>query len=169
MSCHSGYTLVELLLAVLVFSLGSMAVVAMQFGAVQATRSSSEAAAALILTEDLVQRLLANTDVIDRYGQALGGAMAPAPGVATGCLDGHPCDVPLWTEQSIASWLALTEQRGLALPQGCVSQDAHMLRVGLSWVSRSAAPPAAADSCMSGLGGDDRRAVTLTALLTVTP
>ncbi|TCO74862.1 type IV pilus modification protein PilV [Chromatocurvus halotolerans] len=167
--CGGGYTLVELLVALLVFSLGALAVAAMQFGAVQATRSASESAAALMLAEDLAQRLLSDTGAIDRYAQALDGSNAMTGGDVTACLDGATCDPPAWAERGIAAWLALSEQRALALPRACVSRDATTLRVGVSWVSRAVLAPPSSNFCTSGDASEGRRALTLTAPLGSAP
>lgn len=164
-----GYTLVELLVALLVFSLGALAVAALQYGAVQATRSASESAAAMVLVEDLVQRLLSDTGAIDHYAQALDGNDAMAVGSVTACLDGAACGPEAWAARDIAAWLALSEQRGLALPRACVTHDAAVLRVGLSWVSRSALAPLSPPFCMTGGTAEGSRAVTLTAPLGSAP
>ncbi len=167
--CGGGYTLVELLLALLVFSLGALAVAAMQFGAVQATRSASESAAALMLVEDLAQRLLSDTGAIDRYAQVLDGSEGMTVGDVTTCFDGAACGPEALAERGIAAWLALSEQRGLALPRACVTRDASALRVGLSWVSRSALAPVSSDVCGAGDMPDGRRGVVLTAPLGSAP
>lgn len=167
--CGKGYTLVELLVALLVFSLGALAVAAMQFGAVQATRSASESAAALMLVEDLAQRLLSDTGAIDRYAQALDGSNAMTVGDVTACLDGATCDPEAWSDRGIAAWLALSEQRSLALPRACVSRDTTTLRVDVSWVSRAVLAPLSSNVCASGDTSGGRRAVTLTAPLGPAP
>jgi len=158
----NGYTLVELLVALLVFALGALAVATMQYGAVQATRAASESAAALMLVEDLAQRLLSDTHTIDAYTQALDGAGAITVEGVAACLDGAKCDPQAWAQRGIAAWRLLSEQRGLALPRACVSRDAAALRLGLSWVSHSALAPLSPAVCMSGGAAESRRAVTLT-------
>lgn len=170
-SFGDGYTFVELLLALLVFSLGALAVASMQLGAVQATRSASESAAALLLAEDLAQRLFADADAIARYTQSLDGTLALAEGVSASCLDGATCEPEAWAESGIATWRALTAQRGLGLPRVCVSRESTVLRVGLNWVSRTpfAAPDAAQTFCLTDDDTDDRRAVALLAPLAVAP
>ncbi|MFN2328951.1 MAG: hypothetical protein ABR612_08550 [Chromatocurvus sp.] len=161
----------ELLLALLVFSLGALAVASMQLGAVQAARSASESAAALLLAEDLAQRLLADADAIDRYAQSLDGTMAVADGVTASCLDGVACEPEAWAERGIAAWRALSAQRGLALPRACVSREATVLRVGINWASRSPYTALDADQtfCRTDTDIDGRRAVTLTTPLAITP
>lgn len=170
-SFGDGYTFVELLLALLVFSLGALAVASMQLGAVQATRSASESAAALLLAEDLAQRLFADADAIARYTQSLDGTLAMAEGVSASCLDGATCEPEAWAESGIATWRTLTAQRGLAQLRVCVARESTVLRVGLNWVSRTpfAAPDADQTFCLTDGDTDDRRAVALLAPLAVAP
>lgn len=169
MRSGNGYTFVELLLALLLFSLGAMAVAAMQFGAVQATRSASESAAALILAEDLAQRLLASADDFAAYEKVLDGDPARADDVAASCLDDVLCEPDAWAERGVAEWQVLSEQGGLSLLRACIAVEISELRIGLSWVSRSGAPPVPGAFCTSEGDPDDRRAVTLSAPLAVAP
>lgn len=169
MSSHDGYSLVELLLALLIFSLGAMAVAAMLLGAVQATRSASESAAALMLAEDLLQRLLANAPAIDRQEQILHGDIAVPPGAAAACRGETPCSPEAWALRSMAAWLDLNAGRGLAAPRTCVSHEAGRLQVGLSWASPFAVAATRDGFCRSGADSDDRRSVTLRAVLAATP
>ncbi|MEQ8515345.1 MAG: type IV pilus modification protein PilV [Chromatocurvus sp.] len=163
-----GYSFVELLLALLVFSLGAMAVAAMQLVAVQTTRSASESAAALLLAEDLAQRLLANPGAIGSYQRVLGGDVARAPGAAVSCLDGPRCAPDAWARRGVAAWLELREQRELDAARACVSRQLNTLQVSVSWDSRFAAASPGA-SCFAAGESDNRRAVTLRAPLVTSP
>lgn len=156
-----GYSFIELLLALLVFSLGAMAIAAMQLGAVQVTRAASESAAALLLLEDLAQRVLANPGSVAGYERVLAGDAAAAPDAALSCTDGPQCAPDAWALRGVAAWLELREQRELAAPMACVSRQSNTLRVGLSWDAgdTGAMPPDV--SCFAEDGSDNRRSVTL--------
>lgn len=165
-----GYSLVELLLALLVFSLGAMAVAAMQLGAVQATRSASDAAAALLLAEDLLQRMLANPAGLDVYVASLGDGDAD-PGAGGDCADAGLCAARARAQRDITAWRRLGEQRSLAELRACVRRQADALQVSLSWSARAAGGVDPQHSCRGEGDGDDgsRRAVTLRAPVEATP
>lgn len=169
MRCSGGYSFVELLLALLVFSLGAMAVAAMQLGAVQVTRSASESAAALLLVEDLAQRLLTDPDAIGRYEQVLTGDAAAPAGAAHHCVDAPQCTPDAWALRGVADWLALREQRELAAPRACVSRQMNTLQVGLSWDSLAALPAPPGAFCVADGDGERRRAVSLRLPLEASP
>ncbi|MFN2289321.1 MAG: type IV pilus modification protein PilV [Chromatocurvus sp.] len=164
-----GYSFVELLLALLVFSLGAMAVAAMQLGAVQVTRSAAESAAALLLAENLLQRVRADPGSIARYQQALDGETAIAPDPAASCLDGSQCPPAAWARHSLDDWLSLGEQRHLTAPRACVALQSNTLQVGVSWESHRGVVPPAAASCFTAEARDGRRQVTLRAPLGTSP
>lgn len=166
---RQGYSFVELLLALLVFSLGAMAVAAMQMGAVQVTRTAAESAAALLLAEDLLQRLRADPGSIARYQQALDGGIATAPKSAASCPDGSQCPPEARARHSVAEWISLSEQRRLASPRACVAVQSNTLQVGVSWDSHPGVAATAGASCFTEEDRDGRRRVTLRAPLGTSP
>ncbi len=169
MRCSGGYSFVELLLALLVFSLGAMAVAVMQLGAVQVTRSASESAAALLLVEDLAQRLLTDPDAIGRYEGVLTSDAAAPAGAAHSCVDGPQCTPDAWALRGVADWLALRGQRELAAPRACVWRQPNSLQVGLSWDSLTAVVASPGAFCVADGDGELRRAVSLRLPLEASP
>ena len=170
MNCLRGYSFIELLLAVLIFSLGAMAIAAMQLNAVQATRSASDAGAALLLAEDLLQRVLATPGAAAVYAQAL-QSDAAGDGEDATCAPAETCAALVSARDDIAAWQQLVDQRPLAATRACVARAPGALQVSVSWIDRGGRGATLDVACRGD--GDDaetgRRSVTLSAPLESLP
>lgn len=164
MRAATGFSLVEVLLSLLLFSLGAMALAGMQLAAMQTTRLSSESAAALLLAEDLAQRVLAVPAAATQFELGLRDGM-PAIGM-TGpgpCADGAVCDYDTWILHELGTWAWLVGQRGLPSLRTCLSRLQGSLQVALSWASQSSVASADDAACVAAGSAEGRREVTLLA------
>jgi Tfp pilus assembly protein PilV len=114
------------MVALLLFSFGTLGIARLQLGAAQATRDASDAAVALMLAEDLAQRVL--------LGERLQPDEPPQPG------DSQEPEAALW------------EQSGLPGARACVARGDSMWRLAVLWEAR-AVPGAAAGSEVAAPAG----------------
>jgi len=170
-----GTSLVEVMVAVFVFSVGLLGIAALQ---VQSKRSNFEAiqrTTASMLTNDLVERLRSNTAALNTYitnaNLPLGGGQItaePAPNcfsAAAPCTTDELAVHDLWEwEQSIdgaAEVEAGNQSGGLVSPTGCVIGPAGggtgEYTVAISWrgLSELADTGALKDPCGQGSGKYD--------------
>jgi len=80
---HAGFTLIEVLVALVVLLLGMLGVVGLQAKAQHAEMESYQRAQALVLLEDISDRL--NTNRIDAYAKRYAGATAGGGTTLTDC------------------------------------------------------------------------------------
>ena len=127
-----GYSLIELLVAILVVGVGALGAAGLQLASSQNIRSALQATTAVILAQDMVERLVVNPEG-DYIGVAVGG---PPPGfvdcLAASCTPAQlasfdiavwKCSLGRWTDdaacaQARAAGAALGKERQPGLPLG---------------------------------------------------
>lgn len=109
MTQQRGATLIEVLVSILLLSLGVLAMAAMQANAVQYGKTSEFRSLATLLANDLADRMRANHpsgadmsvyNLTDAYKRL---TSAPAE-TATGCDANHPCTFPEMAAFDLAQW-----------------------------------------------------------------
>lgn len=184
-SAQSGFTLIEVLIAVLVLLLGLLGMAGVQVRATQAEFESYQRKQALLLLQDAIDRLQANYVVASCYAITNAGSGAPFAGTnssggsATAGL--APCgagsvqaqavantDLAQWSDSLFGASETLSGSSVGAMnrARGCiVANGAGVFTVSIAWLglASTAAPPAALN-CGSGLYGDEalRRVVSAT-------
>ncbi|GAB4193365.1 MAG: hypothetical protein Tsb002_23830 [Wenzhouxiangellaceae bacterium] len=107
----AGYTLVEVMVAVLVLSIGLAALGLLQVSTVQNTYNSNNRAMAVMAAEAMADRVRANIT-----GYEFGAyANLTAPGAAVACTPGAPCDPIAIAQAEYANW---NQELAVNLPQG---------------------------------------------------
>lgn len=99
---HRGFTLIEVLVALIILSVGLLGLAALQTRANQAEVESYQRAQAMLLANDIADRIRANSSVPECYGITLDAA-AGTPFVGAGNVDVFNC----------AGW-GILETRGIA-------------------------------------------------------
>lgn len=96
-----GVSLIEVLVAVLVLSVGLLGVAGLQLSALRGNQGAYERSVATITASSIAERMLANRTraLAGDYNLAMGGANCPAPGGAT------------LAQQDLANWIR--EMRGI--------------------------------------------------------
>jgi type IV pilus assembly protein PilV len=172
-----GFTLIEVLVTVVVLVFGLLGMVALQARAGQAEFESYQRKQALILLQDMVDRMMANKTVMSCYafsatgGSPVAGTGASLPNCTAGSLQAQAvanADLQQWSD----ALLGAAEVKGgsnvgaMINARGCIMDNGgNVYTVMVAWegtVKTSA--PAAALTCGAGLYGDEalRRVVSIT-------
>jgi len=144
MKDSAGFTLIELMVAVVIFAMGVLGLAAMQGQGLKFNSNAYERSQAVILAADMADRIRANLDVAGNnallYGAIGGAPAAPAPSTCTGT--GNTCSGAQMAAVDAYEWLSLIQQ---ILPQGtgsvtcstagaCAPGDTYTITV--SWTGK---------------------------------
>lgn len=102
----AGFTLLEVLIAMVVMAIGMLGIAGMYVHSLQAGRTSQLRTAAVTLAADVADRIRANPQ---------GGILYIGAGSNNGCGDTTPCTAPQLAAYDIWLW---EQQRDLSLPAG---------------------------------------------------
>lgn len=151
---HHGFTLIEVMIAVVVLSVGLLGVAALQLTSKKSSHQAWQRAQAVLLADGLVERIRMNPGAAASYHTGLGNS---ALGGATRGTPAQDCSTQACTAVQMATWDLWNWERrldgvavrdaaarnvgGLVSPRGCVvftavSADfpnAGQLRVVVSW------------------------------------
>ncbi len=117
MSRQAGFTLIEVMIAVLVLSIGLLGLAGLQVAALQNNQSAFMRSQATALAYDLADRMRSNIDGVN------GGFYVPANAAATAsCLTTTGCSVQAMAEHDLAEWNQLITAN-LPMGQGFVCID----------------------------------------------
>ncbi len=141
---NRGFSLLELLVAVLVVAVGLLGIAGLQLASAQNNRGALERSLATFLAEDMLERARANPTV--DYSVAAG-----APGTFVNCLAGNcssaelaqfdvaawKCALGQWRETALCQGLptALRTERGLPDGDGTVAVSGDAVTVAIAWRS----------------------------------
>jgi type IV pilus assembly protein PilV len=176
-----GFGLVEILVALVVIAIGMLGVAGLQLRSNQAELESYQRAQALILLQDMVDRLNTNRDARACYASVI-AAMNPAylgtsAGAIPACAGAGTTATRARADADLVAWdstlKGATETRGgtnvgtMTGARGCVRVDAAGLiyTVTVAWQGEvPTLAPAAADTCAQNTYGDEalRRLVSAT-------
>lgn len=183
-----GFTLIEVLVTLLVFSFGLLAVAGLQTISKKANYDALQRTTASLLASDMVERMRANGRMLSEYvldaGVALGGGTlgaAPVDCTAANCNATQMAwyDLAEW-EQALdgaAELVGTTQTGGLVSPQACIEGPvggaAGIYTVSIAWrgVTPLSNPVIHACGAGSGLYGDNnefRRILTVATYITPT-
>lgn len=180
-----GFTLIEVLIAVVIFSIGLLAVASLQVVARKANYEAVQRTAASQLAQALLERMRANAipAALETYvgpgERVLGGGKMGAPGNV--CDDAaNPCSVAQMALADLWEWEQLLDGAyetaggaavgGLVSPTACIRGEADgatgNYEIAIAWRSTSESTAAPADGCTRGdadygTGGMFRRVITI--------
>ena len=182
---HSGFSLIEVLVAILVLLFGLLGMAGVQVRATQAEFESYQRKQALLLLQDMVDRLQSNRLVASCYAITDVTTGAPYAGTASGGGSATAglaaCGAGSLTAQAVAnndltSWsnalfgaaelIGTSNVGAMNAARGCiVANGGGVYTVSVAWLGNAAtsAPPAAL-TCGTGRYGDEalRRVVSAT-------
>jgi len=176
---QDGFTLLEVLIAILVLLLGLLGMAGVQVRTTQAEFESYQRTQALVLLHDMVDRLQANRLRAACYalttnttsGSPFAGTGATLPGCGTGTGADELvalADMSAWSTalQGAAETQGTDKVGAMIGARGCITADGgDVYTVSVAWqgMSNTAAPPAAL-TCGTGLYGNEalRRVVSTT-------
>ncbi len=130
---QKGFTLLEVLIAALVLSLGLLGIAGMQIISLKNTNSAYQRAQATQLAYDIIDRMRANRDEAEKSGSDYAVAYSKTYTASTAC-ETKPCDPSAMASYDVANWkfaLAATLPSG----NGSVSIDtaSKMVTVDIRW------------------------------------
>ncbi|WP_321528892.1 type IV pilus modification protein PilV [Sedimenticola selenatireducens] len=130
---QNGFTLVEILVAVLVLSLGLLGVAGMQVMSVKNSNSAYQRAQATQLSYDIIDRMRANRDEAEKTGSGYVVAFGGSYSASSACETGN-CSPASMATYDIANWkttLAAT------LPGGdgsvAINTASKMVTINIRW------------------------------------
>ncbi|MCY4015242.1 MAG: type IV pilus modification protein PilV [Gammaproteobacteria bacterium] len=138
-----GFSLLELLVAVLVVAVGALGVAGLQLASIQNNRGAMQYSVTTSLATDLIERMRANPDA--DYGTDLGVAPPPfhdclandctARQLAQFDLAVWKCALGKWQEDTTCTGLPEAIRAKTVLPggDGKVAEDAEVVTVNLVW------------------------------------
>lgn len=173
-SRQAGFSLIEVLVAIIIMLVGFMGVAALSMRANQVEFESYQRAQALVLLDDMSQKLRANQDAAScYYGYTAVGPSSGTSYLGTGSsVSGYSCvasgavsvDAAAMATQDVQDWdmqldgLAVQGGAGAMIgARGCITNDASGVLIQLAWQAKTvtAAPPAGLN-CGQGLYGDEK-------------
>ncbi|HUH00293.1 MAG TPA: type IV pilus modification protein PilV [Gammaproteobacteria bacterium] len=180
---HSGFTLIEVLIAVVIFGVGLLTVASLQVVARKANFEAVQRTTATHLAQGMLERMRANRTGLGTYIGAgelvLGGGVRAAP--ATTCQDrASPCTATNLALADLWEWEQLLDGSyetaggasvgGLVSPTACIRSnaagDTGNYSVSVAWRGATASDVVPADDCGAGVaayGAADefRRVITV--------
>jgi type IV pilus assembly protein PilV len=180
---QSGATLIEILVSILILMFGLLGLVGVMVQSQRAQLESFQREQALLLAQDMVQRMQVNKAVVSCYvlSSYLGVDHLTAP-ASTTCASGTVAQRTRFA-QDMTDWLALLQGGGetsggnsvggVPGARGCITQDSTtgIYQVSIAWQGgvTAAAPPGGIACGLNAYNSDGtdsaRRAVALTVLL----
>ncbi len=163
-----GMSLIEILVAVIVLSIGLLGIAALQ---IQSKRSNFEAiqrTTATMLTHEIVERMRNNASRLEDYLTTVGGGVitaAPTPN----CSNTNPCTPQQLVQRDLWEWERAidgaeevaggSETGGLVMPTGCITGPAGggsgIYTVSLAWRGQNSIQDANPSGCGQGSGKYD--------------
>jgi len=139
-----GFTLLEVLVALVVLSVGMLGMAVLLVEGLQGSRSALEHTQAVNLASDIAERMRANRAAGRAYDTADG---TPDPRLDAACEDAAgPCEAPSMAGNDLRRWLDAVAR---ALPEGRgeieiepLAASAHRGTVTIRWAQAGAAAPA---------------------------
>lgn len=148
---QSGFSLIEVLVAIIIISIGVLGLVAMQGKAIQFTQDSAQRNTAVMLANDLIELIRSNRDaVLDASGQLKAGSnyfkaagqSLPTTGVAS-CRTVAGCSPEQMATEHLATWFREVRNSlpvdDATLTAGYVIEESNAaVRIQIAWLSRNA-------------------------------
>ena len=153
-----GGGLIEVMLALLVFSTAMTGALAVQVQSMRASSAALQRSAAVLLVQDILTRIRANPHEVERYtGSGFGDSGQPQPDPPRDC-EQTACGLvelaafDLWHWESLL--LGATSRSGdrtrgaLHLPRACISHDGGRVTVHLLWRAAGFGESASQGNCV---------------------
>ncbi len=179
-----GVGLIEVLVALLILSIGMLGVARLQLNAKKAGQEAVQRSTAAALAQDILARIRGNPSALASYvtqGDGLGGGSItaePTPlceSQASSCSAAQLAAHDLWEwEQAIDGMGELRNGQqtgGLVSPTACIQNNSGLVTVSIAWLGARLLSNPIANACGSGLGRYDtndarRQLLTITTFVT---
>lgn len=152
---HSGFSMVEVLVTLVVIAIGVLGVAALQLNALKYTKESFSRSAASVLAGDLSDRMRGNMAGVKAgyYARNFGYTTAHSTAVtAPSCGTTSDCNAQTLAQLDLSSWLAAI---AAALPGGTgavvpVNNNAFVYRIVVMWQEKSLVDSSTIDASCDG-------------------
>ena len=130
-----GFNLIEVMVALVVLSIGLLGLAGLQVLGLRYNHQSYERTQATILVNDIIDRMRANPDAA-RAGDYVSGAPATLPTSYGGCFSASsPCSSSAVAAYDLAEWRgAIASQQMLPGGRGSISRNGSVYTVTVQWV-----------------------------------
>ena len=165
---QTGFSLLEVLIALLVLSIGLLGIAGLQATSKRTNFEAIQRTTAVLLARDIIERMRANADVLASYtGVTVTPGSLAAPNPA--CTSANPCDdetqlaaYDLYQWQQAISGASETKggvnTGGLVEPYGCIvaGVNPNEVTVTIAWRGLIELTSPSANPCGSALGNNRR-------------
>jgi len=167
-----GFSLVEVLVALFVLSVGILGIIGLQLFAKQNNFDAIQRTTAAALATDIVERMRLNKTSLAAYAVSATPVSAQAPTTfPTTCTSAAMCSAAQIAAQDLQTWYGLinglSDQQGiqttggLSVPSACIIQDpngvggtvgASQYRIVIAWRGQTPVSSSTRNTCGTGLG-----------------
>lgn len=132
---QSGFSLIESLIAVFVLSVGLLGIAGLHTQSLQATQSALNRTRAILLSEDVFERIIANRGEITSYNWTISPTSTPTTDLST-------YSEATQEDRDEAHWKSVLQNRDMGLPRGQAqvivaqragSADSYDVTVVIQW------------------------------------
>lgn len=161
---HRGFSLVEVLFAIFILSVGVLGIFALQMFAKQNNYDAIQRTTAANLATNIIERMRMNAAARSQYIQSAEPVPTNSVLPTASCLPGTPCTPPQVAQRDLLAWYALiegvtelnsngTNSGGLLAPSACItSTGVNQYRIVITWRGRTALSNPTVSPCGSGTG-----------------
>lgn len=155
-----GAGLIEVLIAVLVLSVGLLGMLAMQTTAKRTAYEAAQRSQATAMAREIVERMRSNPGALGSYVATLGRgsiASAPASCVSGSCTPTQMASRDLYELEQMLDGAAekgsdTTNAGGLVSPTACIANAAGVVTVAVAWKGVAELTNPTVSACGNGLG-----------------
>lgn len=152
-----GVGMLEFLIALLIFAVGMMGLVAAQLAGKRAGFEANQRSIATALARDMLERMRANAGQLEAYqvaGVGGGSGRLPSPEAdcrSVECTAQQMAAFDLWQWESLLfgepEQVGGENAGGLVSPRGCIRREGGEITVSISWLGVTPEGPAAPVAC----------------------
>jgi len=158
-----GLGLIEILIAVLVFTVGMLGLAGMQLTAKRAGYEATQRSVATGLARDILERMRGNPDQLTAYGATnIGDPNAPLDAPSTNCFT-TSCTPAQLASYDLVDWenlvagttekFGLNNAGGLVSPRACITNVNGTVTVAIAWLGVGSADNPTGSACGNEVTG----------------
>jgi type IV pilus assembly protein PilV len=158
-----GIGLIEVLIALVIFSVGMLSLVAMQLAAKRSIYEASQRSIATGLARDMIERMRSNKDQLDAYVVTNIGDESSLLGAPTTNCGTTSCTPAELAEYDLVDWESLlvgaseklgsANAGGLVSPRACISLSGRTVTIAIAWLGVNSAVNPTESACGNDVAG----------------
>lgn len=175
--CQAGVALLEVLVSVVVLSIGTLGLVSSQIAAKRVGYEALQRTTASLLATDIIERMRGNASALSHYGGASAGVVSNVND-SSGAVCSSACESGKVAARDLRDWerailgFQETDPNGVAVgglhqASGCVAVEGGSVEVTISWSGhREMSSIAASNTCGANQASAYRQLLALTTFIT---